>query len=1408
MSNTKDTIQAIPLDVNKFNLNYSSLIEASAGTGKTYTISYLVLRLLLGQKQISNEKVLVNNGDPISIENILVVTFTNAAASDLRARILERIHLTRVVFEKLSKQENGVDLSQIDEIQKDENLKKLIECYISSQNDKSKACAMYARLLNKAERTIDNAPISTIHSFCNRALNQVYSFEAGKPFNIELSENCQEQEDLARYEIWREIFYKNKYEIRLNTLKDLAENISIDKIKDDVISSLKKVRLLKENKGYYGYSIYGLDKKKDTVENELKYLVSEYEKFDSLTQLILQDDSVRIAIKEVQEITDKYAVMVSDTESDLYVNDKTGKYASIKKNFISVVKAVALLKQMPLDEFDKNLIGAVANSVLIKSPDCKENLRESLFVSRCKTLRNIADVLQFEQALLFIACAYGKVKKEQLELLKSIKLCIGILIIQRSDYLCTKANLISNDEVLRQLAVALNSEKKQSDRLVNLLRTQYQVAMIDEFQDTDPVQFEIFKKLYLDVKDLHNAPSAVCYLIGDPKQSIYAFRGSDINSYNKAKSKVKFISKTFLPESSTYYTLNTNYRSTQNVIQGANAIFEENVDGYYLKPFDFDYQFKKKTENNSESEDGSIDTIGLSNISFNAVDYPSPKNGEPVGSCRFYFDDEYDKEYSTPISNYVNSIDFEGKKVNTRPFKEAIAKALALDVYRCLTHGYINKSSDKSGKRKVRPNDIAILVSDATENKCIQNALAALNVQSVYFSDRASVLCNVVKSGTIKTITPTTEALYVIYFMEAMCNNTNTSVVNRLLGSSLLQDHTINALVGQDNDQVNVDVFDREVSLLIDCYKKWEKFGFISAFNLFIQKHEGIKSRMNKKGGERALSNYFQIADLLQSINSKIKGPQAQLLWFKSEVYQTETSNFSEDETRKHLESEQDLVKIYTIHKSKGLQFPLVFLPYLYKSQTNRDNNENLTFYDATKGVEHVSLAFKYDCSKENSPDKLAKLAAVQEKVRLLYVAVTRAQSANFYYVNNIEKGGKASSALKGIIDKNNDLDFGTLKAFSDPSLFRQIKSTNDEVYTAKNLQNINFINSEKAFFDKTASALPKDQSGTYTLNVLDSDCIDSNFTTTSYSGVTSGAHNQMFANQYEEVYSQDAPKDEPTEELINFTFPKGSNAGNFLHNLMENLMSRSDLDKSKDSDLERFILENTEYDPNNFLSYLSDPEKINSLKLWIREVLNANLVPESANGGKSKLVELNVLDCARELEYFLPCIDFDMDVFNRICAYRFEDIKQSLGYEYDVALPVLKAKSFKGFMKGSLDLVARFNTKDGMKYYLIDYKSNFLGGHFEDYSQENIFKSIFESRYDVQILFYTLTLHRFLKNNIPDYSYEKDFGGVMYLYFRGLKADTPSTSSGVFFTKPKEKIVLMLDRLFNGEEVTFEEGE
>ena len=107
VNNTMDSKKSITtLDVNNFNLNYSSLIEASAGTGKTYTISYLVVRLLLGSlnkpTEEKNQKV-INGGEPVDIENILVVTFTNAAAADLRARILEKIHSVRLCFEKIHK---------------------------------------------------------------------------------------------------------------------------------------------------------------------------------------------------------------------------------------------------------------------------------------------------------------------------------------------------------------------------------------------------------------------------------------------------------------------------------------------------------------------------------------------------------------------------------------------------------------------------------------------------------------------------------------------------------------------------------------------------------------------------------------------------------------------------------------------------------------------------------------------------------------------------------------------------------------------------------------------------------------------------------------------------------------------------------------------------------------------------------------------------------------------------------------------------------------------------------------------------------------------------------------------------------------------------------------------------------
>ena len=199
------------LDIATFDLTRSAMIEASAGTGKTFTISNLVVRLLLGRGMKSPE---LDFSEALDIENILIVTFTNAAASDLKARILEKIRSVRIDFEKIKK--GGY--AQIETL--DKTTRSIIEKYIS-ESSSQKTASSYARLLKRAERAIDNAAISTIHSFCNRALNQVYTFEAGRAFNVELAVKCTDQEKQAKLDVWRELFYRNENDLDLTVLEQV-----------------------------------------------------------------------------------------------------------------------------------------------------------------------------------------------------------------------------------------------------------------------------------------------------------------------------------------------------------------------------------------------------------------------------------------------------------------------------------------------------------------------------------------------------------------------------------------------------------------------------------------------------------------------------------------------------------------------------------------------------------------------------------------------------------------------------------------------------------------------------------------------------------------------------------------------------------------------------------------------------------------------------------------------------------------------------------------------------------------------------------------------------------------------------------------------------------------------------------
>ncbi len=1363
-----------PLEIKTFDLNSSSMIEASAGTGKTFTISNLVVRLLLeGLKNGKGEKA-----TPLDIEDILVVTFTNAAASDLRARILEKIHTCRVLFEAIGKGQKTVD--SLDE---NDPLKDIVELYLKDKlkvkdslennnavdiNIQQKQAILYSRLLIRAARSIDKASISTIHSFCNKALNQIYSFEAGRAFNVELTNDVEEEKREAAFSVWRDLFYKDS-DFNKDLLLELLDKDSPLSFKKTV-ANLDRVRLINDAKGYFGFSLKSYyqssEKLQKTPIARLKYLLDAVEKdIASINEEHAQD------IQIVEKYKDEVFAANGGPGSLYELAKGEPKKNPIKSDVKSILKS--LLANIASGKFNSFNFGQEIKKNVKKSYDFKDFYNEdSNFVSGIKdyAFARLAEIDEFEKAASsVIITALGMQANVDL-IKKELEYLVSVMMIKKIDALCERDNLISNNEVLRQLAVALTKEKDRRDVLASLLRKRYPIAMIDEFQDTDPVQFTVFSKLYLN-QDAVNS-NAHCYLIGDPKQSIYKFRGSDINSYNEAKSQIEEIG-------GCVYTLETNYRSNANVVKAVNGIFAQVKEGcdsnYVTKPFDYNDSYSKKTPSNIKFEP----VIASPNSEKSSFYFDIPIEDNLVASDENLSDTS---ENNTSVCNFVRKIEF-NDKTKAEVLMQAISKSVALEVKRCLLYGKINS---KGNVRAVKPSDIAILVSNKNENKAIQDALKELSIQSVYFSDDESVLSSSSQSKSYSNSSDDTkkasvEAENIIYLMEAICNSTNASKVYRLLGSSLLSLTREEFIQKTDSFE-----FDDEISLLRECGNKWESYGFITAFLYYLNKHDLLKTMLNAENGERALSNYFQIAEIIQSINSKVIGSNAQLLWFKDLVLNG-NSDLSDDVTKKHLESEQSLVKIYTIHKSKGLQYPIVFSPFLFGT-TNYDKDG--IYYDPHD--RHVSLSLNpSEPVNGTAISELEKVASLQEKVRLLYVDLTRAQLANFVFlpIYNDEKKTNAVSALRSItIPKEGEL----LKALDSEELFTNLNKFDNE----SDPDNEKLIAAKVKVESQCSEKIDEPSS-------LDKGSVDNSFTVTSYSAITSGAHNDMFASDIDEKEiepdANDLEEDISNEErnLINFTFSRGSAAGSFLHKLLEIVLSRNDVNKEDQDSIYQFVNSQLKYDYYHLISNQGN-EKICALASWLNNILNANLLPESSKNDHLKLSDLTPDNCARELDYYLPCKDFKVKVLNKLCHEFYAKVVKDNNLSHIPDLPDLKKSNFKGFMKGSLDLVAKFTTKQGDKFFMIDYKSNYLGDSFGDYTQDSILKSIFEARYDVQILFYSLALYRFLKCTLHDFLYEKDFGGVMYLYLRGMNSNN-TVSPGQFYVRPSEELIKRLSDLFDG---------
>ncbi len=1304
------------LDLLSFDLNKSALIEASAGTGKTYTITYLILRLLL------NAGLKGDLDHPLQLENILVVTFTNAAAADLKARIRDQIRNARLCINALQ-----ADL-QDPLLEFDPLMRKLVailqqSCQQAKAAGSSLNLSDYSRLLQRAERDIDKAAICTIHAFCNSALNQIYAFEAGEAFESELCADLDELRSEAFHQVWRQCFYgrdEGQLSAELNFLGiRTPENLS------GLWDEISRVRTAgHERHGLLHFAIKDNTKFLDRSRLKASTLFSGFrERLRTMLQELSPGlEAIAADLRSALSADTVLQLSQAVAGEDCELLSCKGKGLKFKKDGKAVVGRILDLLQAPAvtpDFFNATLLKAAAEA-------------PGSFIAYFNAtttpgkMLHAAEYLQLEGVLKGALRRFADLTADLDAWRTEFKCVLCLLADEKLEQLKAQRQLLSYDDVLLRLDQVLH-QSGRGDALADMIRSRYETAMVDEFQDTDPVQYSIFEKLYL------SSSRARCYLIGDPKQSIYSFRGSDINSYLKASAKIVECSG---PTS--IYTLDTNYRSAPGVVSAVNAIFSSDLNGHNSCPF------------------------LLPEIAFTKVN-------SFKGKSRFCFKGGAERGL------YAVFLPPSADKVNKGELTALQAKACALQILRCLQEGELYGAQDDFARpRAVRPGDIAVLVRSAGESELIRNALQELQIAAVFYSDKDSVL------GAAGQ--PSAEALHLLYLMEALTDPANRRKVTRLLGSKLL------SLSGAEYCSLLAeDAFEKEVRLLSALQRVWQQNGFLSAFMQWFKDpvHDGLRRLLQFSDGERQLTNYLHIAELVQQTHGRIKGIKAQLRWFRQLIY-ARYGGLNSDETVKRLESERDQVQIRTIHNSKGLEFPLVFMPFLWQSNQVKSSGTEVLYYDE---AEHKRLIDLYA-----DPDSVAQqqLQDVQEDLRLTYVALTRACAANFLFFCPLSK--RTGMQGRGLVRL-----LCTMTCPNDPSWpgdGTELEQARKDFAAAPEC--VECIDLSPDFATAPIKPYQEQQMQEAELRVspFPQQGVDHDFTISSYSALVRGLHDRPLLPVSEERDdSADARVQAEPAPLSPFSFPRGTAAGTFLHSLLEHCDFASAhedgmlqaLCQQAASGMFGPVLQNWSAHPAASAEALSG---------WLENMINAVILEQ--DGKRLCLGDLKSGCFVPEMHYLMPVTHLDSAKLNELCAQSAQDVPEMAGSPVQL---YLDERRVNGFLTGSLDLVCSFRLQGRPRYFVIDYKSTYLGPDYACYGPAQTAASVFDNRnrYDVQYLIYTVALHRLLKNRIPDYDYQQDVGGVLYLYLRGLKATASGLSPGVFFTKPRFEIVKKLDELLGG---------
>ncbi|MFC3034627.1 exodeoxyribonuclease V subunit beta [Pseudoalteromonas fenneropenaei] len=1150
------------LDAKTMPLVGEALIEASAGTGKTYTISGLYLRYLLGLYGQDNAS------PALAVEQILVVTFTEAATQEIKDRVRKRIVLARDAL--------------LGEPCSDD----LVNSVLSTVSDTQQAF-LY---LDAAAKSMDEAAIFTIHGFCQRMLKQ-HAFESNLAFNQTFVLDQQQLLLTAVRDHWRRFVYPLDLE---HTELVLAQFATPEKL-------LKALQPLLHNRN------------------------AELEPKVELTAVLAARTRYRDEAAQF-----KQALLSSDFIAAISSSDINGNSAPKRKANLAALQEYCESEQWFFE------FGSAGHSFATWSSSA---LAEPSIYKKNGQPFSHALLVEFDRFAALHDCV---TKKLPLALLQQAKQeVLTLLQTHKQQYA-----ILTPDDLLEQFLAALSASPQGA--LSEKIAQCYPAAMIDEFQDTDPVQYGIFSHIY---GSKTGEARGHLTMIGDPKQAIYGFRGADIFTYIQAKQAVA---------EAHHYTLATNYRSTAAVVDAVNRIFNQHTNSFI---YNRDIPFVTVAAKGKAAGD----------VLKIAGDVPAA----------LHFTVLMDNALTTPKNAALPQL--------AAIFASKIAKLLS----------DAQQGQASVAGRAVAASDICVLVRDRQEASAIKLALQKVGVASVYLS-RDSVFNQPI-------------TLAVLRFLQVLHGPYDEAALRGVLAGPLfaLRDDELFAL---QSDELRAQAYLQQFA---DLRRSWERVGAMAMLEQLLVDNR-LAQLWQQQGAqvERLLTDYRHLAELIQHKQLELEGTERVLRWLHSQVCEPDGEG-----TQLRLESDAELVKVVTMHASKGLEYPIVYLPFASQ------------YREASNTLYHRSGELILDLDPTDESRAAAEQERLAEDIRLLYVALTRA----VYYCElgmfNLPQGrsknrlGLTQTAIGYVLFGNQEFAakedwHAALAALcaSEQFGFELLDQAAQHTYQGKSVEIM------------PTSVRPVTA------------YIERHWRATSFSQLTYHAgHDERPAGAVDENHLLDLPMTAANTQLNSYTFPKGAKAGSCLHEIFELIDFCA-----PDAPLSQNKLSLPEAVTQSLEKYQLDSIWQQPAQDWLHACLHA---PLSAALPELRLAALKPAQCLVEMEFHLPLLPLQATKLNKLltevtgqpCHLQFEQVQ--------------------GLLKGFIDLLFEWQGR----YYVLDYKSNYLGDKPSDYERENLEVAMQAHHYHLQYILYTVALHRLLRNRLRDYQPATHLGGVFYLFLRAL---------------------------------------